>query len=540
MRRLFMIGIVVCLCSVIVPASASSARSGGARAGRATSSQSEAGRSLLRRAWAKAAAGHPVSSNATRSSSPSGSPTVTADPSSGLLDGQVIAVTGDNFTTKTLLGIIECQTGATDITGCDIGISFSVVKSDSSGSFSTPDTVLRTITPSSSGTPIDCATPGACILAVAPQDGTIAASTPISFSDVAIIPPTVAADPSTGLLDGQKINVSGTNFGPDAPLLLAECPAGTSLSNIFNCDISTFASATADTSGAISSTYKVTRVIAGQSGPIDCAGASACELVAFNFVDQSQVASTPISFADVAIIPPVLTASPSTGLVDGQSVTVTGSGFRAHDSYLLSECAAGSTDGSECVATSGIGYVSQVQAKRSGKFTTTVGVARVLTLINGTVDCAQAPGCVIGAINENDPFGAVAAVAPVSFDPSVKPLPPLNLVLHIDPTGHIVAGPKGRAEPQIGGRISCARSTPLPVQIQVQVTQPSGGLQGGVIVSGQATCDRNGAKFTATVPTLKGQPAVPGIAGVLLAVSAISGSATESTTISASVTLKSK
>jgi hypothetical protein len=75
------------------------------------------------------------------------------------------------------------------------------------------------------------------------------------------------------------------------------------------------------------------------------------------------------------------------------------------------------------------------------------------------------------------------------------------------------------------------------VQFQMQVTQP-GSLQFPVLVTGQATCQRAGAKFTVTVPTPKRDPAVPGIAGVLLAVSAVSGSASQSTTISASVTLK--
>jgi hypothetical protein len=498
-----MIGIILCLCAVLVPAAASAA----------------------------AARAHQA---------PTGTATVTVTPSSGLFDGQSIGVTGNSFTAKTVYGIIECPTGASKVTGCDLNLgNIIVVKTDGSGSFSTSMTAVRTITPGTTGTPVDCATAGACVLAVAPRNGKIAASTAISFADVVIIAPTISADPSSGLLDGQSIAVTGNDFSAGAQIALAECPAGGDpTENVFNCDVTTFVPAFADGSGNISSPYTATRIIAGPTGSIDCAQPSACVLVAFNLSNPSQAASTPISFQDIAIVPPVLLATPSTGLVDGQVISVTGKGFKRHGQYALSECVAGSTDGSECVATAGIGNVAVVTTKGSGRFTTTIEVARVLTLINGTVDCAQAPGCVIGAIDASNPFGSVSAVTPVSFNPNVKPLPPLNLQLHIDPTGQIVAGSRGGEDPQISGTISCARTTPLPVQFQMQVTQPNGGLNGGAVVLGEATCQRGGAKFAVTVPTPKRYPAEPGIAGVLLAVSAVSGSATQSVTISASVTLK--
>ncbi len=295
----------------------------------------------------------------------------------------------------------------------------------------------------------------------------------------------------------------------------------------------------ADGSGSFTTGYQVTRVIEGPEGPIDCAGASACVLSALNLADPTQAASTAIAFQDIPIVPPVLTVTPSTDLVDGQTVTITGKGFRAHEAYALSECAAGSTDGSECVAADGIGAVALVVAKgRAGRFSTSFQVARVLTLFDGTVDCAVAPGCVLGAIDESSPYASVDAAAPLGFNPAVKPLGPLNLTLHIDPTGQIVAGAHGRAGPEITGTIACARPKPVPVSFALQVTEPSGGLQGGLVVLGQASCQKGGSKFAVTVPTRKRDPAVPGIAGVLMAVSAISGSATASITVSASVTLK--
>jgi neocarzinostatin family protein len=544
MKKTFLIGVVLCLCAVIVPATASAAQGRAApdRAsqGRTASRTAPGAGARMRQAWTRetragafvpAAPAQPVTGNAT----------ITADPSTGLLDGQSVAVTGSGLVAKTLYGVIECQTGSTDITGCDIASAFTVIKTDATGSFSTSAPLARTITPEESGTPIDCATAGACVLAAAPETGDIVASTPISFADVAIIPPTLSADPSTGLLDGQKIAVSGTNFTPGAGVFLVECPvaevAGDDYESCFPEGVIT--SIPVDASGDLNTTYKVTRILVGENGPVDCAQPSACELAAFNAGDPDQSAVTPLSFADVAIVPPVMTATPATSLDDGQDITVTGKGFRAGDDYLLSECVAGSTDGSQCVAEDGLGNVEQVEAKgHAGRFSVTFQVARVLTLIDGTVDCAQAPGCVIGAIDENDPFGSVDSAATVSFDPSVKPLPPLNLSLHINPTGQIVAGGHGRSGPEISGSITCDRPTATPVSFQMQVTEPSGGLAGGPGVEGVASCQRSGGKFSITIPTPKKDPAVPGIAGVLMAVSAVSGSATGSITISASVTLK--
>ncbi len=533
MRKTFLAGIVICLGAVLVPATAGVARAQHPASGRDAASTT---RSTLSRAWARDAAGQ----RAAPSGAPTGSPTLTADPSTGLLDGQSISVTGSGLAAQTLYGIIECQTGATDINGCDLN-GFSVATTDGSGSFSTSTTVIRTIEPVATGTPIDCATVDACVLAVAPTSGLIAASTPIAFADVVIVPPTASAVPSTGLLDGQRITVSGTNFTPSAPLTIAECPTAGSTGNPeVDCDFSTAAPVTADGTGSFSTSYRVTRVIESLNGSVDCAQLAACVLSAFNSSEPTQTASAAVSFADVVIKPPVLGVSPSANLDDGVNVSVKGKAFPSHHQIGLTECVAGSTDGSECVAEAGIGNSDEVTANGAGRFSTTFNVARILTLFGGTVDCAQAPGCVIGAIDLNNLSGAVDAVAPLSFDPSVKPLPPLNLELHIDPTG-IVSGGRKTNHAEITGTARCDRSTPIPVEFQMQVSEPVGPVQAGGLVEGVASCTRRGASFTASVSSGRGpssQPFAPGPAGVILAVFADSGSSSESTTTNASVTLK--
>jgi Neocarzinostatin family len=290
--------------------------------------------------------------------------------------------------------------------------------------------------------------------------------------------------------------------------------------------------------GTFSAPFKVSRFVEDEDGQLDCAQPSTCVLEATNVGDPDQTASTPITFADVVIVPPVLTASPSADLVDGQNVTVTGTGFGHHDVLALTECKAGSSNQANCAGLDGEGNFVQVKTDARGRFTATFNVARVLTLVNGTVDCTVAPGCVIGAVEEEGLIQGPEAVTALSFNPAVPPLPPLNLELAIHHTGSLVAGAKGQTDAEITGTISCNRTTAVPVEFVLQVSQAGKRLTPGRFVTGEMTCRRGGAKFSETVPTSRRHPAVAGIAGVVMGLSAVSGSSSQTISVSAAVTLK--
>jgi hypothetical protein len=506
MRKFLMLGAVLALVAVVVPATAGSAATrGGAKAGRAPAI------------------------------APTGTPTITADPSTGLLDGQSISVTGSGLT-KGHDFLAECVTGATDpLDSCDPE-SAAGVKVGRSGAFSLSFTAVRMVEDGEIGSTVDCATADACILALFDEDFTLLADTPISFADVTIVPPTVAAVPSTGLLNGEKIAVSGANWTPGAQIALAECPTAPDS----GCGFTTSGRhpLIVGSDGTFTAPFKAIRFIEGGESPVDCAQASACVLDAFNVDDPDQTASTPITFADVTVVPPVLAASPSSDLSDGQNITVTGSGFARHDYVILTECTAGSAATTECTALGGVGAVVQVKTDSRGRFTATFNVARMLTFPSGTVDCTVAPGCVIGAIDEESELQTPEAVTALSFNPAVPPLPPLNLELTIDPTGTLVAGAKGQTDAQITGTISCDRTTPIPVAFDLEVSQHGTRLTRKTVVEGETPCQRGGAKFSETVPATKKHPAVPGTADVLMDLSAVSGSDVQDIEVSASVTLK--
>jgi len=558
------VGVILCVCAVVAPATANAAGArGSAHAGRVAgptrssvtaASVKAAAREAasLKAAFAKAARTQAAKAGATGVPVPvtGNAPTLSADPSTGLLDGQQITVSGTGFGAKSDYDIVECPTGDVNPLDCDPG-TVGVVKTDTTGSFSSPFTAIRMIVGFESGTPIDCATAGACDLTALDSNLTAVAETPIAFADVAIIPATVSADPSTGLLDGQTITVSGTNFTPNAPVSLSEC-AGTAGQE--SCAFvlvgagkggggggqGGFGETIADASGSFSTSFKVIRMVDGLEGPVDCAQPPGCQIIASNESGTIQ-ASASISFADVVIVPPVMTATPSTGLEDGQTITVTGQGFTSRDEIGVSECAAGSTDGSECVLESGLGNVAELQTDRRGRFSISFNVARIITLVDGTIDCSQAPGCVIGAVDLESETGALDSMVPISFDPNGKPLPPLNLQVHIDPTATIGAGTgtKGNSI-AVKGTISCDRTSPTPVDVELQVTEPVGAHQAGGAVEAVVACRSGGTKFTVTISSGRRAKTVfvPGSAGVLLTAFADSGSSAEQTTTNDSITVK--
>jgi lysophospholipase L1-like esterase len=125
---------------------------------------------------------------------------------------------------------------------------------------------------------------------------TSAASSPGSAT------PAVFANPSTGLDDGQHIQVSGAGFDPGVQVGIAECEAGAT--SEADCYLQDVVFATTDQSGSFTTSFEVARVIQVGSAPIgatggsliDCAQADACALGAIELSDSSEAAIVPIGF----------------------------------------------------------------------------------------------------------------------------------------------------------------------------------------------------------------------------------------------------
>jgi hypothetical protein len=232
--------------------------------------------------------------------------TASANPASGLLDGQTITLSGTGFDPLAQVGMVECLTGTTGTAQCDLaGLRFTTT--DASGSLSSQFTVTRVI--NVGGVLTDCATPNACVLGLEETDDpAVSATIALSFADVPIVAPVVTVDPSSGLLDAQAVAVEGSGFTPEATVALLECPAGSVL--VSDCDFSTVLFVHADGGGMVSTAYGVVRVITVGGSSLDCAEPLACVLSVGNVDDFDQRSLVALSFAEVAIPAPVTAPGP--------------------------------------------------------------------------------------------------------------------------------------------------------------------------------------------------------------------------------------
>jgi hypothetical protein len=340
--------------------------------------------------------------------------------------------------------------------------------------------------------------------------------------------PTLKVRPGKGLRDLQTVTVSGSGFPSDTAVFVLECQSGATSDGPCESDGGSLAP-TSDT-GTFSVTVSVERLLDTGSTEIDCAQKAACEFAASPLEGNTLEASTPIAFKNVPL--PMISATPDTGLADGQVVTLNGSNFTPGEVVQFAECVSGSEFGSlECDNN----LFGEATAGADGTFSIPYNVARLVFIDDGgffgsTVDCAVAPGC------ELDTFGtfnqAVTIPTPLAFDPSIPPLSPLGVTLTLASTGHIgVAGAV-----VLSGTLSCTTSGTVDVTTALDLTQTADALSAGTSLTSQQTCSSTPAPVSFTLPN-QGLPFVAGVAHVGLDISARDGSAMTQQTLSGAVTL---
>lgn len=93
---------------------------------------------------------------------------------------------------------------------------------------------------------------------------------------------------------------------------------------------------------------------------------------------------------------PAVTVTPNTGLVDGQEVTVRGSGYSANASVGIVQCRAGATSIDQCDSRTAESFSTD----GTGGYTRQAAVRSVVEDAHGVVtDCASAPGaCVVSSV----------------------------------------------------------------------------------------------------------------------------------------------
>ena len=137
--------------------------------------------------------------------------------------------------------------------------------------------------------------------------------------------PVITVDPATDLVDHQVVTVRGEGFNPADSVTLWQCtdrsPCGSDFSEV-------------DDDGTFSRTVGI--VAGGDS--FDCRSADAtCELRVDVYDDAAddyfEAGAAPLRFDPTAPLasPPTLSATPTTGLSDGDLIAITGENFRPGD-----------------------------------------------------------------------------------------------------------------------------------------------------------------------------------------------------------------
>jgi hypothetical protein len=187
-------------------------------------------------------------------------PTIEVSPTTGLLDGQLLTVTGSGYAPNTVGGPVECNNApgqpTVQIDGFAIGVSCDVpafgasypfnipqadefsatgslsasfvvhtgvvgppaLGTDSAGHSAAADAALYPCPP----TPAQQADGDTCRLTVGDSDGN-STSVPLAFAAPVTATPSLTAVPSTNLSSGEMVAVTGAGFTPDSPWLAIEC-----------------------------------------------------------------------------------------------------------------------------------------------------------------------------------------------------------------------------------------------------------------------------------------------------------------------------
>ncbi len=330
---------------------------------------------------------------------------LTVTPSSGLTDGQSVALSGSGYTPGASGTVSECGNNAANGIGCT---TIGTLSTDGSGNLPAGTTVnvQKTFTAMSgpaNGTTIDCAT-DACWIDVSAY--TTNATKAISFAAPPVLNPAVTVTPNTNLPSPTTVNVSGTGFPAGGTTNFFECKT---VSGVVKACAPVGSGTTTNGSGAFGPTsVPVTANFTPTQGdltPVDCR----VDTCVVNATVGASDAFAPISFAPLPpAATPAVTVTPNANLSASQNVNVSGTGFPAGATTNFFQCK--TVDGVvKACAPIGTGTMTD----NTGAFgPVAVPVTRTFTPTQGDltpVDC-RVDTCVVDAS-----AAGVDAFAPIHF-----------------------------------------------------------------------------------------------------------------------------
>ncbi len=281
-------------------------------------------------------------------------PALTVTPDADLVDDQEVVVESADVRAGPVntVGVVQCRLPARSMDDCDKVRETPV--GGSGGDLDGPVRLSAIIHPVDG--PFDCRT-GPCALVV--LDHPRAFRTPLSEMPLAPLafdpqgalapPPVVGVDPADDLVDDQEVQVTGAGFAPGEDLDLYQCngplPANGRLPA--RCRRARDFPLAADGGGAFDVVVRVRTLLTSTFATTDCRVA-VCRLLVRHGGPSRQVAVDLHFDPDVPPLNGRITVTPSTGLHEGDRVTVRGSGWRAGDVLLVNLCAPRTTNVWSC------------------------------------------------------------------------------------------------------------------------------------------------------------------------------------------------
>ncbi len=344
---------------------------------------------------------------------------VTATPHTGLLDHEVITARGAHFPGGQKLLLAECFAPSNPPYVRSVCGPSVEVTTGRTGTFHTGFRVNRfTPVPGPPGR-TDCADPAArCVLQANVADNPfLFAQTPLAFLPPAQqVSAAIVVNPNIGLDDGQSVTVMGSGFAPDEAVDVRECrdfyfgahPTP-------SCPVGPV-HVTTNHKGAFTASLVVRNQ--GNFGATSWGCRAACSVRATALLNPSgDDTRAPITFALYGPSGPgPLVVSPTTGLVDGQKVAVSETGFAFGASFDVFECRTKNMSASACrvIDSAQYGVFADAQGNFTGQFTVVAQLQVVGPSGLVTVNCtARAKTCSIVVGDAADL--AHARAVPVSF-----------------------------------------------------------------------------------------------------------------------------
>ncbi|HET6953781.1 MAG TPA: neocarzinostatin apoprotein domain-containing protein, partial [Acidimicrobiales bacterium] len=316
-------------------------------------------------------------------------PVMTVSPADDLVDRQAVTVDVTGMVWSDWARLVQCAAGTVEPGGCDNETTAYVDVAD--GAFTAELPVSAVIDTWTMGA-VDCRVPGSCVLVATSDFGQTpekAAVAPLAFDPGTVVSPgSITLDPSADLVDGQEVTVTGSGFTPGWVSLHVCGPEPSSESCAW-----TGGEAEVGADGAFSAPVRLTAVVAGPSGDLDCRTAQPrCLLVATGgAVTSPRAGRAELAFrVDGPLRPgPSVRVDPSTDLGDPALVTVTATGVSPNSSATIVVCAAGQPalcdpETYAFAYPDSDGTLGPVDLGVAAQFTAEGG---------GTVDCRAAPGC---------------------------------------------------------------------------------------------------------------------------------------------------